>query len=212
MLDAQIWDTIGFTYHGGGYALVTPEYRNKLCLACTAYLNSSITAFCSKCKAPKPPDWTTGSKSLDSFMMESWRNTNTKCDSYLKWIEFDRLKNFREVPSLDHGCTHTADWIDLPTYKNDSKKVAFKKVTYEQSFNFNQVSLILLRILYWTFYYLIIYYVNLASIYLIADQRLPKHIDSAKHLDYWIHSRAVNRRLLFSIPLRYAFGARYPYA
>src|SRR5690242_7672619 len=94
MLNTRVWNTIGFTHRGGqggqgGYTLIIPECRKNLCLACTAYLNSSITAFCSKCKAPKPPDWTTGSKSLDSFMMESWRNTSTKCVSYLKWIEFD---------------------------------------------------------------------------------------------------------------------------
>ena len=74
-------------------------------------MDSIISAFCYRCKAPRPPDWTTGNKSLDSFIMKSWSMIERKVDGYIQWIEFDRLKDMQEAPLLDHGCTHTANWI-----------------------------------------------------------------------------------------------------
>ena len=59
-----------------------------LCLACAASYERHINAFCYRCKAPRPVDWTTGNKSLDSFIMESWSNTSNKDDVYVQWIEY----------------------------------------------------------------------------------------------------------------------------
>ena len=80
--------TIGFTYDEskGKYYLIKTRYGEKLCLACTDELEPRINVFCYHCKAPAPPDWTTGNKSLDSFLVESWSNTGNKDDVYIQWI------------------------------------------------------------------------------------------------------------------------------
>src|SRR5207253_3955066 len=85
-------------------------YYRELCLACTQTLEPKINAFCLKCKAPRLRDWTTGNKSLDSFIMESWKNTKHIYDAYIQWIEYSLLTNIQEMASLRHGCTHTAEW------------------------------------------------------------------------------------------------------
>ena len=60
----------------------------------------------------QPLDWTTGNKSLDSFIMESWHNIKYTYDAYLQWIEYSLLINVREMTSLRHGCKRIADWLD----------------------------------------------------------------------------------------------------
>ena len=69
-----------------------------------------INAFCYVCKALRLQDWTTGNKSLDSFIMESWSNVKNKYDAYLQWIEYSLLTNVQKMISLHHGCTHIAEW------------------------------------------------------------------------------------------------------
>src|SRR5438128_1332605 len=109
MLDANIWITIGFTYDEGQgkYCLIKYSwYDDGLCLACTSYLEP-IKAFCLKCKAPRPPDWSTGNKSLDSFIMKSWSNITSIRDSYyIQWIEYSRLTNIQKKSLLECGCAH----------------------------------------------------------------------------------------------------------
>ena len=91
-----------------------------------------------RCKAPRLRDWTTGNKSLDSFIMESWSNTNDVYDAYIQWIEYSLLTNVQKMTSLRHGCTHTAEWtVDGLT------RVALKKIVdgqNAQSFDFHQVN------------------------------------------------------------------------
>src|SRR6185437_11634693 len=128
--------TIGFTYRGGEYCLI--KYENGLCLACTYPLSSMINAFCYHCKAPRPVDWTTGNKFLDSFIMESWNNTRNEYDAYIQWIEYSLLMNVREMASLRHGCTHIAEWTT-----NELTLVSLKKIVGErddQLFDFHQVN------------------------------------------------------------------------
>ena len=82
----------------------------------------------------------TGNKSLDSFIMESWKNTENKYDVYLQWIEYTLLSDVQEVASLRHGCTRIADWMETTT--NISTKVKLKRIVDEQntqSFDFYQV-------------------------------------------------------------------------
>ena len=109
-----------------------------LCLACTRSLNSKINAFCYACKAPRPVDWTTGNKSLDLFIMESWRNMENKYDAYIQWIEYSFLTNVQEMTSLHHGCTCIADWFDSTV--NKSIQVMLKQISDAQSLDFNQVN------------------------------------------------------------------------
>ena len=112
--------------------------ERELCLACTERLEPKINAFCYKCKAPQPPGWTTGNKSLDSFIMESWNNVENKYDAYIEWIEYPRLSNMQEMTSLRHGCTHIAEWTT-----NESTRVILKKIVDEQNdqlFDFHQVN------------------------------------------------------------------------
>ena len=100
-----------------------------------------INAFCYECKAPRPVDWTTGNKSLDSFIMESWSNVNNFDDAYIQWIEYSLLMNVREMTSLRHGCTHIAEWLEPTTHK--LTRVSLKKIVGEgddQLFDFHQVN------------------------------------------------------------------------
>ena len=97
-----------------------------------------INAFCLRCKAPRPPDWTTDNKSLDSFIMESWKNMSSEDDAYIQWIEYSLLTNVQEMTSLRHGCTHIAEWTT-----NRLIRVTLKKIIDEgddQSFDFHQVN------------------------------------------------------------------------
>ena len=137
-ITTDVWVTIGFTYIGGEYWLLKEKYDDGLCLACTEQLERSINAFCYECKVPRPFDWTTGNKSLDSFIMESWSNMMLDCDAYIQWIEYSLLMNVREMTSLRHGCTHTAEWTT-----NESTRVSLKKIVGEgddQLFDFHQVN------------------------------------------------------------------------
>ena len=85
---------------------------------------------------PIPPDWTTGNKSLDLFIMESWRGTD---DAYIQWIEHSLLKNIQQMTSLHYGCTHIADWLNPVT--NKLTQVALKQISNTQSFDFHQVNI-----------------------------------------------------------------------
>ena len=49
--------------------LVKEEYGHGLCLVCMERLEPKINLFCLRCKAPRLRDWTTGNKSLDSFIV-----------------------------------------------------------------------------------------------------------------------------------------------
>src|SRR6185295_19473082 len=108
---------IGFTYDASEQSYCLIKAFSELCLACTKELNPKINAFCFKCKTPQPLDWTTGNKSLDSFIMESWKNMNNKYDAYIQWIKYSLLTNVQEVTSLHHGCTHAAEWLEPNTDK-----------------------------------------------------------------------------------------------
>jgi len=112
-----------------------------LCLACTAPLKPKINAFCFNCKAPRPLDWTTGNKSLDSLIMESWKNIKSEYDAYIQWIEYSQLSNIQEMTSLPHRCTHIADWLGSTT--NELTHVTLKKIVDKQNnplFDFYQVN------------------------------------------------------------------------
>src|SRR6185295_8798549 len=103
--------------------------EKRLCLACTEQLNPKINAFCHWCKAPTPLDWTTGNKSLDSFIMESWKNTINIYDAYIQWIEYSLLMNVQKMTSLRHECTHIADLT-----MNGSTRVSLKMIVDNESF------------------------------------------------------------------------------
>src|SRR6185369_13361428 len=97
-----------------------------LCLACTERLEPKIKAFCYRCKAPRPVDWTTGNKSLDSFIMESWSNMVDEFDAYIQWIEYSLLICVQEMTSLRHECTLIAECLELTT--NELTRVTLKKM------------------------------------------------------------------------------------
>ena len=101
---------------------------------CTARLNPKINVFCYHCGTLRLRDWTTGNKSLDSFIMESWSNVENEYDAYIQWIEYSLLTNIQEITSLRHGCTHTASWLNPTTDK--WIKVTLKQI---QSHDFYQV-------------------------------------------------------------------------
>lgn len=149
MLNRKVWITVGFTYHTESkYAIVKvvskwDSCNVGLCLSCLDYLHPNINAFCLKCKAPRPLDWTTGNKKLDSFIMKSWDNVDTKADGYVQWIEFSQLKAIQRVVQLGHKCTHTADWLEDIANQTQLRKVMFKKIVdgpNAHAFDFYQVS------------------------------------------------------------------------
>lgn len=84
-------------------------------------------------------DWTTGNKSLDSFIMESWNNMKNKYDAYIQWIEYSLLTNIQEMTSLRYGCTHIAEWLD-PMILNESIQVTLKQIDDAQSLDFHKVN------------------------------------------------------------------------
>ena len=134
ILTTDVWVTIGFTYDTNEqkYCLIKEYLGHRLCLACTERLELKIKAFCYECKAPRPLDWTTGNKSLDLFIIESWSNMENKYDAYIQWIEYSLLLNIQEMTLLCPGCTHIADW--------QSTRVIFKPIVDAQSFDFYQVN------------------------------------------------------------------------
>ena len=141
----DVWVTFGFTYDASEqkYYLIKDDDEYGICLACTGRLLPEITAFCHECKAPRPLDWTTGNKSLDSFIMESWKNTNNRRDhdAYIQWVEYSLLANVHEMTSLRHECTLMAEWLEVTT--NEPIRVALKKIVDKQNdqlFDFHQVN------------------------------------------------------------------------
>jgi len=113
-------------------------------------LNPKINLFCFKCKAPIPPYWTTGNKSLDSFIMESWNNTTEIYDAYIQWIEYTLLTCIQQMTSLchSHGHKYIADWLDPRT--NKLTKVMLKKIVDGQDvelFDFHQVNYFICKIM-----------------------------------------------------------------
>ena len=94
-------------------------------------LKPNINAFCYECKAPRPLDWTTGNKSLDSFIMESWSNMKNVYDAYIQWIEYSLLMNVQEMTSLR---THVAEMM------NESIQVTLKQISDTQLHDFYQVN------------------------------------------------------------------------
>ena len=112
-------------------------------MACTCQLEPEINAFCYRCKESRPPDWTTGNKSLDLFIMESWRNIKNIRDDYIQWVEYSRLTDVREMTSLRHQCTHIASLLEPTT--NELTRVTLKQIVIvgegdNQSFDFHQVN------------------------------------------------------------------------
>src|SRR6185312_3207206 len=132
------------------YALVKVwnAYCVGLCLACTETLNPNISAFCYYCKTPRPLNWTTHNKNLDSFIMTSWKNMDTMIDGYIQWINWNQLIHVQRRPFLNYECTHTAAWLgtNVHTRVNKSKLiiVMLKRISIRnaQKFDFNQVNVV----------------------------------------------------------------------
>ena len=72
-------------------------------------LEPKINIFCFECKSPTP-DWTTSNKSLDLFIMESWKNMKNKYDAYIQWIEYSLLMNVQQMPWM-----HTYSKLEIDT-------------------------------------------------------------------------------------------------
>src|SRR6185369_3562369 len=117
------------------YYLIKQRDEIGLCLACTGYLSSKIKLFCFCCGTLRVRDWTTGNRSLDSFIMESWGNMKNSHDAYIQWIEYSLLTNIQEMTSLRHGCTHIANLT-----MNGSTRVILKMIVDNESFDFHQVN------------------------------------------------------------------------
>ena len=144
MRNKNVWDIIGFTYHPHQkkYALIRVysseqnSHNSELCLSCTRCLHPDSSIFCFQCKAPRPPDWTTGNEFLDSLMMTSWKNVYSKADNYIQWVQFEQLNNIQEISDFEY--THTAEWI-----KETNTTGVLLKLIYggedAQSFDFYRV-------------------------------------------------------------------------
>ena len=133
----DVWITIGFTYDASEqkYCLLKEYNEDGLCLVCTQGLSSKINLFCYNCGTLRVRDWTTGNKSLDSFIMESWSNMKNNYDAYIQWIDYSLLTDVQEMTSLRHGCTHIAEWLE-PT-ANILTSVTLKRIIDAQSFVFD---------------------------------------------------------------------------
>ena len=138
ILTTNVWVTIGFTYHATCRRYCLIKVDDGLCLACTNLLLPEINAFCFNCKAPRPVDWTNGNESLDSFIMESRKNTSNMGDAYIQWIEYSLLTNVRQITSSHHSCTHMAEWLEPNA--DELTRVTLKKIVDEQNDHFYQVN------------------------------------------------------------------------
>ena len=143
ILTTDVWVTIGFTYdiREQKYYLIKAYDEKRLCLACIERLEPTVTAFCYECKAPQPPDWTTGNKSLDSFITESWSNVKREDDAYIQWVEYSQMTNVRAMTSLRHRCTHIAESLEQTA--DELTRMTLKRIVDEendQSFDFHQVN------------------------------------------------------------------------
>ena len=187
ILTTDVWLTIGFTYDGQKYYLIKHEYGYGLCLACTSRLEPKINAFCYECKAPQLLDWTTGNKSLDSFIMESWSNVIDIHDAYMQWIKYSLLTNVQEMTSLCHGCTHTAEWTT-----DELTRVTLKKIVDDQLFEVKYFTCKIINVC--------VSSCNDRIMYLftqIANQGIPDDINNREYLDNWDHSGAIYSGILF---------------
>ena len=89
------------------------------------------------CKATKQLHCSTGNYFLDLFLIELQNDT-------IQWIEFSQLTNMQEMPSLQHGCTHIAEWLTL-TMESKLITVMLKKIVdgqNAQSYDFHQVNFV----------------------------------------------------------------------
>ena len=113
-------------------------------------MSEHIKAFCLECKAPRPVDWTTGNKSLDSLITKSWSNITEYYENYyIQWIEYSQLTDIQEKSLLERGCTHAANWLESAwnsnkrKYKDELIRVSLKKIVGGQNaqlFDFYQVN------------------------------------------------------------------------
>ena len=108
-------------------------------------LDEHIKAFCLSCKAPRPLEWTTDNKSLDSLITKSWSSISREHESYyIQWIEYSRLTDIQEKSLLERGCTHAANWLEPTAYEGDKLiRVTLKKIVdgrNAQLFDFYQVN------------------------------------------------------------------------
>ena len=114
-------------------------------------LDEHIKAFCLSCKAPRPLDWTTGNKSLDSLITKSWSNIQEHENYYIQWVEYSRLTDIQEKSLLERGCTHAANWLESVwsgneyegEYEDELIRVTLKKIVdgrNAQLFDFYQVN------------------------------------------------------------------------
>src|SRR5581483_7099565 len=103
ILDRDVWIAIGFTYDAIKQKYYLIKTDEPSCLACANQFEPMPKTFCYDCKAPRYLKWTTGNKSLDSFIMESWKNIVRESDNYIQWIEYTLLSNVQEMASLHHG-------------------------------------------------------------------------------------------------------------
>ena len=96
------------------------------------------------CKTSKDYYQPTGNKHLDIFLVE--------LHNKIQWIKFSQLANMHEMPSLQHGCTHIADWLESMTDQastqdnSKSRIVILKKIVDGQSaqtYDFYQVNIFL---------------------------------------------------------------------
>ena len=69
--------------------------------------------------------------------MESWSNMGNKYDAYIQWIEYSVLMNVQEMTSLQHGCTHIADWPDPISDRRELIRVTLKKIAVGQGTKVN---------------------------------------------------------------------------
>jgi len=142
MLNTDVWFTIGFTYNEGMGKYCLIKDNNGVCLACASRLIHTIDAFCFRCKAPRPRNWTTGNRSLDLFIKESWSNVESLFDAYIQWIEYPLLTDIQQITSLHYGCTLTAKWLESTT-ANKWTRVKLRKIIDRQDaqlFDFYQVN------------------------------------------------------------------------
>ena len=123
----------------------------------------------------------------------TWRD-----DAYIQWIEYSRLSNMQETTSLRRECTLIAKWLELTT--DEPTRVTLKQIVdgqNAQSFDFYQVN-------YFTCKHNAIdkcvsyFNINCILYTQIANQGIPRDINTREYLDTWNYSGSIYSRILFN--------------
>ena len=100
----------------------------------------SYTDWCQQCNAKRfQQDWTSGNKFIDKFIQESQLNAKDEFD-ILEWIPYNRLTNVKYLDKGGFSTVYKAIWLDGYIEEWDYENSQWKRYTYIDSDDDNNIS------------------------------------------------------------------------